>query len=92
LNPSLNPNDHNSNISKMVFNSADGLIYGIINQGASLTSQFYVYDIYNQTLVTRDLSATISAYELIYVPGVNAVYLFDNRNTSGNTPTLYKIW
>jgi hypothetical protein len=92
LNPSLNPNDHNSNISKMAFDSTNGIIYGIVNQGANLTSQFYVYDIYNQTLVTRDLSATLAAYELVFMPSVNAVYLFDNRNTSGNTPALYKIW
>lgn len=95
LNPSLAIADHNPNISKMTFDSTNGLIYGVINQGANQTSEFYVYDIYNQSLSIRDLSATLSSYEVIFSPAINATYLFDNRKATNPvvyTPTLYKIW
>jgi hypothetical protein len=95
LNPSLAIADHNPNISKITLDSTNGLIYGVIGQGANQTSEFYVYDIYSQTLSIRDLSATISSYEIIYSPAINAAYLFDNRkatNPAVYTPTLYKIW
>ena len=95
MNPSLLTSDHNPNISKMVFDSTHGMIYGIVNQGSGLTSEFYSYDIYTQQLVTRDLSSTIYSYEVVYSPLVNSLFLFDNRKTTAAplyNPTLYKIW
>jgi len=94
LNPSLLVSSHNPNISKMAYDSTNGMIYGIINTGVGISGEFYAYDIYSQQLSPQVISSTISPYEVLFIPGVDALYLFDNRyNTSpALTPTLYKIW
>lgn len=93
-NPSLLQTDHNPNLSKMVFDSNRGVIYGIIIPGNGVGGQFYSLDILSEQLAARDLSATLSPYELLYSAPINALYLFDNRKSAAPllSPTLYKIW
>jgi hypothetical protein len=91
LNPSLNTTDQNPNISKMAFDSNNGMIYGVINQGTGLSGQLISYDIYTKKFVSRDLSASIASYEVIFSQAINGLFIFDNRKVGG-TPTLYKVW
>lgn len=93
-NPSLLNGEYNSNLSKMIFDSARGTIYGIIDPGGGNGGQFYSLDVYSEQLATRDLSSTIAPYELIFSAPLNALYLFDNRKSTSPvlSPTLYKIW
>ena len=78
----------------MAFDSAHGMVYGIINQTTGLSSQFYALDIYTQQLTVQTLPANILPQQLIYSPGINMVLILDNRNAASGAyvPTLYKIW
>ncbi|MBS1959195.1 MAG: hypothetical protein JST80_06990 [Bdellovibrionales bacterium] len=92
LNPSLDSNDYNPNITKTVLDNSRGLIYGIINQVSGSSNQLYIFDIYTKKMVTRDISSSIVPYEVTYSPEMNALYIYDNRRTGSIYPTLYRVW
>jgi len=76
----------------MVLDPNTGMVYGVINQGVGLSPQFFSFDTYTKQFAARNLSSSIFASELIFSPGINGVFIFDNRHSSGLTPTLYKVW
>jgi hypothetical protein len=92
LNPSMNATDFNPNASKMILDSARGLIYGVVNSTPGLAGQFYTLDTFTKQVTARDVSSTIVPYAIIHSPENNAIYLYDNRRSGAIFPTLYRVW
>jgi hypothetical protein len=100
MNPSLSRALNNTSIAKMAIDEAKGMIYGVVNGSAGSMPQLFAYDVYTQEFNLKSLPL-MTAYELIYSPRVDALYLMDNRKDTGTNkncngvacvPTLYRIW
>jgi hypothetical protein len=100
MNPSLARAANNTNIAKMAIDETKGMVYGVVNGSVGSMPQLFAYDVYTQEFNLKSLPL-MSAYELIYSPRVDALYLMDNRKDTGTNkncngvacvPTLYRIW
>ena len=100
MNPSLARAVNNTNIAKMAIDEAKGMVYGVVNGSVGSMPQLFAYDVYTQEFNLKSLPL-MTAYELIYSPRVDALYLMDNRKDTGTNkncngvacvPTLYRIW
>ena len=94
-NPSVSLSTFNTQVPKMVYDPARGMIYGLTL--SSTNRALYTIDIYANSSAYRDLSFTPHA--LLFAPDVNALYLMDGSkgassglNSKTNGATLYRVW
>ena len=89
--PSLDSSVYNPNISKIIFDSTNGVIYGIVTSTTG-ASQLFSIDALAQGMSVYNVPSNIHPYEVIHSNGTNATYIFDNTRSGSTYPTLYRVW